>query len=454
MPLARCLLSLLAGALASLRPVAGAQQQLNSPVIEARAQCTQAGALAKDCRLRLLLQPYANAVFALNGKELKARFSKHEKTLALAELYLAGRHISEERIFLTLTDKKSRGSRQIAVILTTEPVIDTPLVFIDNPNARHRFVRRIATGKQPKSAMFISDRQVILPLLDDNHIEVIDIVTNEIRRIELPAHYAKSGGFVESVNVPSRGEFWVSQMKAAAIHRFAANTLEYRGTIPLSGAWTKVLAYDSVRNLVYASNWNSADISVVSVQDLKELKKIKLGSVPRGMAISADGNMMVAAMFGGKSDIDRAGRTVLIDLNSQKIMHTIISGGAHRHAVRLRTGKDVFAVSDMARSFVYFIENYTKVGETKVFANPNTIVESADGRYLYVSCRGHNNPKSFLLKGPDFGRLMVIDIATRKVVEEIEAGNQPTGLDVSPDGKYVVLTDFLDHAMRVYERLP
>jgi DNA-binding beta-propeller fold protein YncE len=108
----------------------------------------------------------------------------------------------------------------------------------------------------------------------------------------------------------------------------------------------------------------------------------------------------------------------------------------------------------MARSLVYFIENYTKVGETKVFANPNTIVESADGRYLYVSCRGHNNPKSFLLKGPDFGRLMVIDIATRKVVEEIEAGNQPTGLDVSPDGKYVVLTDFLDHAMRVYERLP
>jgi DNA-binding beta-propeller fold protein YncE len=42
---------------------------------------------------------------------------------------------------------------------------------------------------------------------------------------------------------------------------------------------------------------------------------------------------------------------------------------------------------------------------------------------------------------------------TRKVIEEIEGGNQPTGLDVSPDGKYVVSTDFLDHAMRVYERI-
>jgi DNA-binding beta-propeller fold protein YncE len=157
-------------------------------------------------------------------------------------------------------------------------------------------------------------------------------------------------------------------------------------------------------------------------------------------------------MFGGKSDSDQAGGTALIDLGTQKITKTIIAGGAHRHAVRLRTGKDVFAVSDMAKSRVYFIENYKKVAETKVFSNPNTIVESPDGKYLYVSCRGHNNPKSFLIKGPDFGKVMVIDLSTRKVIEEIEGGNQPTGLDVSPDGKYVVSTDFLDHAMRVYER--
>jgi len=33
----------------------------------------------------------------------------------------------------------------------------------------------------------------------------------------------------------------------------------------------------------------------------------------------------------------------------------------------------------------------------------------------------------------------------------IEAGNQPTGLDVSPDGKKIVLSDFLDNRIRVYE---
>jgi hypothetical protein len=75
-------------------------------------------------------------------------------------------------------------------------------------------VRRIATGKQPKSAMFISATRVVLPLLDDNHSEVIDIITGEVTRLELPAKYAKRGGFVESVVVPTRGEFWVSQMMA------------------------------------------------------------------------------------------------------------------------------------------------------------------------------------------------------------------------------------------------
>lgn len=419
--------------------------------IAATAQCRPNPA-GKTCQLRILVQPHKTVQFSLSGQKLQARFSKIDKSLAQAELTLKNLPAGENAVTVSATDTAAGSVREIAVSLGETPAAATPLVVLDLPHHRHRFIQRIATGKQPKSAMFVSATQVVLPLLDDNHIEIVDVLSGQVTRLSVPAQYAKRGGFVESVRVPSRNEFWVSQMKAAAIHRFASDTLEYRGTIQLSGAWTKVLAYDAVRNVVYASNWNSADISIVSVESLKETKKIKLGGVPRGMAFSADGNTMLAAMFGGKSDTDQAGRTAIVDLNTQKISGTVISGGSHRHAVRLKAGTDNFAVSDMARSRVYFIENYQKSAETKVFSNPNTIAESPDGKFLYVSCRGHNNAQSFLLKGPDFGKLLVIDIATRKVVEEIEAGNQPTGLDVSPDGKYLVLTDFLDHAMRVYER--
>lgn len=452
-----------------------AQASLSRP-IAVDAPCTPAANGFKSCKIAFFIQPYqatrfippvgdnveviAAYVEKYTGKKLPAKapglpakFSKIDKSQALAEIAMPTVPGDESGTVIVAQNAKTGALREIQVRFTDQPAAETPLVVLDSPTAGHRFVHRIATGHQPKSAMFISPTRVVLPLLDDNHIEVIDILTKQVTRLDLPAEYAKRGGFVESVVVGPRGEFWVSQMKAAAIHRFSVQTLAYLGSIKLTGAWTKVLAFNPVLNVVYASNWNSSDISIVSVDTLQETKKIKLGGVPRGMAFSADGKTMLAAIFGGKNDGDGAGRTVMVDLEQNRITHTIIHGGANRHAVRLKTGADLFAVSDMMRSKVYFITQNRKVAETKVFNNPNTIAESNDGKYLYVSCRGKNNPKSYLIKGPDFGRLMVIDIATQQVVEEIEAGNQPTGLDVSPDGKYIVLTDFLDHAMRVYERV-
>lgn len=452
-----------------------AESALSRP-IAVDALCVPAANGLKSCKISFFIQPYqatrfipplgdnveaiAAYVEKYTGKRpsakepaLAAKFSKIDKSQALADIAMATVPVGETGTVIVAQNTKTGALREIQIRFTDAAPAETPLVVLDSLTAGHRFVTRIATGKQPKSAMFISPTRVVLPMLDDNHVEVIDILTRQVTRLELPAEYAKRGGFVESVVVTPRGEFWVSQMKASAIHRFSIQTLEYLGSVKLSGSWTKVLAFNPVRNVVYASNWNSSDISVVSVETLKELQKIKLGGVPRGMAFSAAGDTMLAAMFGGKSDSDGAGRTVLVDLEKNKITQTIINGGSHRHAVRLKTGTDYFAVSDMARSKVYFIYENAKAAETKVFSNPNTIAESTDGKFLYVSCRGHNNPKSYLIKGPDFGKLMVIDIATQQVVEEIEAGNQPTGLDVSPDGKYVVLTDFLDNAMRVYERV-
>lgn len=432
-------------------PLAAQGKAWTSRPIAVEGSCAAEGG-GKTCKVTFFLQPYKGAVLSMGSGPLVPKFAKADKTLAEATVVVKGLAADTAQSVITIQNPKTGSIREVVVAWVEAPPKTPPLIVLDAPQQRHRFLRRVMTGKQPKSAMFISPTQVVLPLLDDNHSEVIDILTGEVKRLLLPANYAKKGGFVESVRVPPLKEFWVSQMMASAIHRFDSATLAYKGSIDLTGSWTKVLAYDSVRNVVYASNWNSSDISVVSVAELKEIKRIKMNGVPRGMAFSTDGNFMLAAIFGGKSDSDGAGRTVKIDLEKQKVVGTVIEGGSHRHAVRLKNG-DHFAVSDMARSKVYFISDYKKSSEINVYKNPNTIAESPDGKFLYVSCRGRNNPKSYLIKGHDMGHLMVVDLATQTVVEDIEAGNQPTGLDVSPDGKYIVLTDFLDHAMRVYERM-
>jgi sugar lactone lactonase YvrE len=82
--------------------------------------------------------------------------------------------------------------------------------------------------------------------------------------------------------------------------------------------------------------------------------------------------------------------------------------------------------------------------------NINTIVLSPDGRYVYASSRGRNNPQDYTLPGPDFGAVYILRADDLSLVERIWGRNQPTGLAISPDGKLMVFTDFLDNNLQLY----
>ena len=49
------------------------------------------------------------------------------------------------------------------------------------------------------------------------------------------------------------------------------------------------------------------------------------------------------------------------------------------------------------------------------------------------------------------GVVLVIDTATGRHFDTIVGGNQPTGLDVSPDGQFLAHSDFLDNRVTIYE---
>jgi len=118
---------------------------------------------------------------------------------------------------------------------------------------------------------------------------------------------------------------------------------------------------------------------------------------------------------------------------------------AMRHVV-LSPDEEVCYVSDLCHNFIYEIDAVTLriLHSYKVFNNPNTIEITKDGRFLFVSCRGPDNPKSYLLRSPENGRIYVIDTVKKEVVQEIDGGNQPTGLDLSPDDRYLAFSNFRD----------
>jgi DNA-binding beta-propeller fold protein YncE len=131
------------------------------------------------------------------------------------------------------------------------------------------------------------------------------------------------------------------------------------------------------------------------------------------------------------------------------------TGGALRHIVGdEKTGR--LFISDMARNVV--LVHDIAAGTTKKFVDtdqkPNTIDLTPDGKLLFVSCRGANNPKSYYIPGPEWGSILVFDTASGEGLDAVVAGNQPTALDVSDDGKLLVFSDFLDNRLRVYEIPP
>jgi YVTN family beta-propeller protein len=336
--------------------------------------------------------------------------------------------------------------------ITREVLVDVPAVKVLEAKlerTRTSLVRigDFATGIQPKSVEFTPDgRFIICALLEGNGADVLDAATlRKVTALSPPEKYAVKRGFVEIAFAPARGEVWISQMTTGLLHVFRLSDWEYTGSVPTRGAWTKVILISPDENTVYASNWISEDISVIDARTRKVTAKIGVGGIPRGMVLSADGAFLYVCIY-------EHGQIVKIDTAGNEVAKTLTYGwGAMRHIVRHPEDGTLY-VSDMARARVLVIDGATdkKTAEIPVGVNPNTIALTPDGRYLFVSCRGENNPKDYTKKGPEFGKVYCIDTRTNTVVDWTWGGNQPTGLCVSPDGKAVVFTDFLDLRAEVY----
>jgi DNA-binding beta-propeller fold protein YncE len=127
------------------------------------------------------------------------------------------------------------------------------------------------------------------------------------------------------------------------------------------------------------------------------------------------------------------------------------TGGAMWHMVGDATNGLLY-VDDTSTAEVFVVDlatdKVTKLASTD--QRPNTIDLSPDGRVLYVSNRGKDNPADNKIAGPEWGSILAIDTQTGKILDAIVGGNQCTGLDVSANGTLLAFSNFLDNSIRVY----
>ncbi len=238
---------------------------------------------------------------------------------------------------------------------------------------------------------------------------------------------------------------YTSQMETAKCFEIDVATRTVVRQFDTKSAWTKWVELSPDEKTLYASNWSGDDVSIINLETGELIKRVGVSNTPRGMYATDDGRYLYVAGF-DSGDLER------IDLATYKKTVLFTDGGALRHIVADEATHRLF-VSDMSKDVIWLHDMTT--GKTTKFVDtdekPNTIDLTPDGKMLFVSCRGENNPKSYYIPGPEWGSILVFDTANGKPLDALVAGNQPTALDVSDDGKLLIFSDFLDNRLRVYE---
>jgi YVTN family beta-propeller protein len=171
-----------------------------------------------------------------------------------------------------------------------------------------------------------------------------------------------------------------SDYDTSYVYRVSVRTLRIDRAIRV-GSVPKYVAVTPDNRFVLVSNWCSYDLSVISVRSAREVRRIRLGTYPRGIAVDPTGRAAYVAVM-GTSDIAR------LDLRSFRVtwLHGIGSGPRH-------------------------------------------LVMGRFGRYLYATLNGE-------------GRVAKIDLRTRRVVARVSTGSAPRSMTIAPDGRSLYVVNY------------
>jgi YVTN family beta-propeller protein len=324
------------------------------------------------------------------------------------------------------------------LLVTKDATITT---WLNPPGQLHQKLYETKTGSNPKQVTFSPDsKEMWVTLLGARGMQVFNTSDGSLTST---ITLGSKGGAVEVIFTRDGKRAYASQMETATVYEVDTTSKKVLRSFATGGNWTKILALSPDENTVYAANWVSNDVSVIDLKAGKLTKKIKTVKTPRGLIVSPDGAQLYVAGFDG-------GEVQHIDLATNATTILFRTGGAMRHMSYDEKTNRIY-VDDMGKAEAYTVELKTEKVSllTKTDSHPNSMDLSPDGKYLYISNRGENGV-SYSVPGPEWGSVLAIDTTTGKPVDAMVGGNQPTGLDVSPDGKLIASTDFLDNRLTVW----
>jgi DNA-binding beta-propeller fold protein YncE len=196
------------------------------------------------------------------------------------------------------------------------------------------------------------------------------------------------------------------------------------------GAVPKVVAVTPDHRYVLVSNWCTWDLSVVSVKQGREVRRIPIGSYPRGIAVSPKGNAAYVAVMGGS-------HLVRVDLR-RWTTRSVPVGIGPRAAVFHPSDRYVFVTLNH-EGRVAKLDLRDGIVRAKVTTGraPRSMDISGDGRALYVV-----NYES--------GTITKLRTSDMKTLQTIDACYHPIGITYDRPTRRVWVACYTG-SLRVYD---
>ncbi len=240
------------------------------------------------------------------------------------------------------------------------------------------------------------------------------------------------------LTVSPDGKYWYLTLAHGnpfgTIYKFSTETNQVVGQTTL-GLFPATMQISIATGLLYCVNFNlhgdmvPSTVSVVDPETMTELKRITTGAMPHGSRISPDGmkHYSVAMMSGELFEIDALNLNVsrVLELDDQE-MHAEM---AHRKMDHSKMGHDKI---DQDKT------DHTKMDHSKMDHSKMEGMKHSKIKPTWVI--PHPQQKKVYVAGNGADEVLEVDLASWKVTNRFATGKGPYNVEVSPDGKKMVVT--------------
>ncbi len=195
-------------------------------------------------------------------------------------------------------------------------------------------------------------------------------------------------------------------------------------------------------SFAYATAQEKGVIYKIDTQNFTIAKEIvaPTGSEPHGLRLSPDGATAYIALLQGKG-------LGVLDVATDTLTTIPLEGNAVQTAVTPDGKLVVVSLYDTKKLAMFDVatKNVSYIDLPQGAKGPIQLYPTPDSRYIYVADQG------YYFEQPTGNRVYKIDLRTKSVIKEIPVGDAPHGVVVSPDGKFVYVTNLLSQDISIID---